>query len=173
MMTIIAYILLLLAALFDLCVMLLRWDVRMQQANEYDNSKYNKWLRDHGELSSPKRLTVLAVLVATCTTMVQMSWMVVVILAAVLLAQGIVMLRRKPDTPLVLNKRAVRLSITAIVITLLAVEFAGYLGSRDSESEAARGAAIVAVMILTVSPLLVMLSNWLLGPIERRINRQQ
>lgn len=173
MMTIIAYILLLAAALFDLCVMLWRWDVRMQQLNGFDNSKYNKWLRDHGELTSPKRLTAIAVLVASCTTMVQMSWMVVMILAAVLIAQGIVMLRRKPEEPLVPSKRVMRLLITAIIIALLIVELAGYLGSRESETEATRAAAIIAVMILTVSPLLVMITNWLLGPIERRINRRQ
>jgi len=173
MITIIAHITLLVAALFGLCAMLLRWDVRVLQLNDYSNSEFNNWLRNSGELSSIKRLAVLAVLVGTCTTMAQASWMVTMLLAAVLIALGIAVLRRKPQEPLTLDKRVARLLFTITIITLLAVELAGYLGSRDSEAEAARGAAIVGVVILTVSPLLTMLANWLLGPIERRINRQR
>ena len=164
-MTITSYIILLAAALIDLCAML-RWDASCMRENDYSQSSYYNLLRTSGELTSLKRLLVLAVLIATCTTMAQMSWIVVILLAAVLVAQGIALLfsRQVEKT----GKRGTALIATGVVITLLLAGAAYGAGRRTAELDGIHAAAITAVMVLAVSPLLTMLCNWLLRPRQRR-----
>lgn len=166
MMTIIANLTLLAAALFALCAML-RWDSLMQLLNGFSNHRYNTWLRQSGELTSIKRLTVLAVLIACFTTMAQTSWIVVMILAAVLVGQGIALFMAKHEKP---DKRVTILLLSALVIAVIAAGAAGYAGSLQSKVIASQSAAITAVMILAVSPLLIMLTSWLLHPILKHGN---
>lgn len=163
MMTIIANITLMIAALFALCAML-RWDLMMQQQNGFSNRRYNAWLRQSSELTSIKRLTVLAVLIGSFTTMAQTSWMVMMILALVLVGQGIALLMAKHDKPIKFDKHMTLLFCVALLITVAIVAATGYLGSRQNMVMASESAAVVAVMILAVSPLLTMLVNWLLHP---------
>jgi len=167
----IAYIVLLLSTLFALCVML-RWDLQMQQQNSYYNSRYRKWLKQSGELTSAKRLLILAALLGVCTTMATMSWIVVVVIALILVALSIGMLRKKHKKPLVFTKRVARIYFTALTIALIAIVLAGYWGNRTSAEDAARCACIVAVLALFWSFAIAMLANWLLGPIERHINNR-
>ena len=169
-MTTIAYITLLIAALFDLSVVLGR-DLTAHQENEFSNRRYNAWLRKSGELSSLRRILVLAVLIGTCTTMAQMSWIVIMILAAVLLAQGIYLLSNNHWKLFGWNSRMARMFFTAIILTLAAVGITGYLGSFTGNEDATRSAAIVAVIILAITPLLTMLTAWLLTPIEKLLGR--
>ncbi len=170
-MLIIANISLLVVALFDLCMML-RYDLLMLHQCEYKNSVYWQRLNNDGEFTSLKRLLALAVLIGACTTMARMSWMVVAILAIVLLAQAIVLMRK----PRVVNqgksnKRRARLFIAATVLALVIVAIVGYVGSLKGELIAAQSAATTALLVLVVSPVLVVLSNWLMGPIERNANK--
>ncbi len=170
-MLIIANISLLVVALFDLCMML-RYDSQVLHQCEYKNSAYWQRLNDASEFTSLKRLLALAVLIGACTTMARMSWMVVAILAIVLLAQAIVLMRK----PCVVNqdksnKRRARLLIAATVLALVIVAIVGYVGSLKGELIAAQSAATTALLVLVVSPVLVVLSNWLMGPIERNANK--
>lgn len=170
-MLIIANISLLVVALFDLCMML-RYDSQVLHQCEYKNSAYWQRLNDASEFTSLKRLLALAVLIGACTTMARMSWMVVAILAIVLLAQAIVLMRK----PRVVkqgksNKRRARLFIAATVLALVIVAIVGYVGSLKGELLAAQSAATTALLVLVVSPVLVVLSNWLMGPIERNANK--
>ena len=87
-MTIIAYTALAAAAILDLLIAM-RQDAIALKNNHFSNNRFYAWLRESDELTSPKRLLFLTVLIACCTTMAQMSWIVVMILALVLLAQGI------------------------------------------------------------------------------------
>ena len=170
-MLIIANISLLVVALFDLCMML-RYDSQVLHQCEYKNSAYWQRLNDASEFTSLKRLLALAVLIGACTTMARMSWMVVAILAIVLLAQAIVLMRK----PRVVNqgksnKRRARLLSAASVLALVIVAIVGYVGSLKGELIAAQSAATTAVLVLVASPVLVTLSNWLMCPIERNANK--
>ena len=60
---------------------------------------------------------------------------------------------------------------TAIILTLAAVGITGYLGSFTGNKDATRSAAIVAVIILAITPLLTMLTARLLTPIEKLLGR--
>ena len=167
--TLIAHIGLLIAALFALCVML-RWDLQMQQQNSYFNSRYSKWLKQSGETTSSRRLVALAVLLGAITTWAQQSWLVVCVLIAVLVIMGVMMLRKRYKKPLVFTRRVGRIYFTALALVLIAVALCAWLGSRDGAENAARCAALMAVLALTLSWAIAMLANWLLKPVERHIN---
>lgn len=161
MMSLIANIALIVAALLDLIV-LLGGDINAHKDNGHSNSKYYNWLSKSGELMSPKRLLLLAVFIATFTTMAQQSWMVVMILAATLLIQAIVLLSQHQWKLMICDKRTVGMLATAIILTLIVIGVVAYVGSRTSVAFASRATAMVAVMILPASPLLSMLVAWLL-----------
>ena len=161
MMTLIANIALLVAALLDMIVML-GIDINAHRNNGHSNSKYNDWLSKSGELLSTKRLLLLAVFVATFTTMAQESWMVVMLLAATLLVQGISLLRQRQWKLIERGKYTGRMLVTAVVLALIAIGVVAYVASRTNVVYASRVTAITAVMILLITPLLTMLVAWLL-----------
>lgn len=169
-MLIIANIILLVGALFGLCVML-RYEIMMLRQCGYKNGAYLQKLNDDGEFTSIQRLLNLAILIGACTTMARMSWMVVLILAAVLFVQAFVMMRKPLVKQFRFKKRQARLYSFAVILTLVFVAVAGYVSSFKGKENAAQIAAMMALLVLVASPVLLMLVNWLICPIERRINK--
>ena len=163
--TLIAFAALLAAALFDLCVMLLPETLALQE-NGHSNGRFYSWPVKGDELTAPRRLLVLAVLIGCCTTMARSSWLVILLLAITLLAQGIILLFSKGTKPSLLKRHGWLVYCTAIVLALLA-SAAGYiLGNHQGTADALESAATIAVILLALSPLLAMLANWLLSPLK-------
>ena len=160
-MNLIANITLLVAALLDMIV-LLGGDITAHRDNGHNNSKYYRWLDKSGEILSPKRLLLLAVFLGTFTTMALESWMVVMILAAVLLAQGIYLLSRRQWKLMAGDKRCWSMLATAMILALIAIGAAAVWGSKTSSVFASRISSMVAAMIPPVTWLLTMLAAWLL-----------
>ena len=170
--TTIANICLLAAALLGLCAML-RWDLQNLQQNDYSNSRYNAWLRESSDLTSPKRLTVIAVLIASFTTMAQMSWMVVMLLAIILACMAVAMLLKRHEKPLKFDSRVARRFITAMILALMMIVGTYYLGKHLNKADVLRPTSMLAMMILAVSPLLTMTANAIFRPLEKnRTNGQ-
>ena len=170
MTTIIANIVLMVAAVLDLC-MILCLDSKMLRQNNYESSRYYKQLMESGEFTSPKRLLAFAVLIGACSTMARMSWIVVLILAAVILAQAIVIgLKIKGEQGLS-EKHSKWLYFATIIISMLLIGLTAYFGNHNSTVEASQVAALVALLLLSASPLVIILVNWLLGPITRHNNK--
>ena len=164
MMNLIANITLLVAALLDMIV-LLGGDIADHRNNGHSNSKYYRWLDKSGELMSLKRLLLLAVFVCTFTTMALQSWIVVMILAATLLIQGIYLLWRRQWKLLDDGKNARQMLFTAIFIVLCAIFGVGQSALRSSVGTtlfASRVTSMAAVMIAPVTWLLTMLTAWVL-----------
>lgn len=161
-MTMIAHICLLVAALAALCAMLL-CDLTALRREGYSNNRFYSWLLESGELTAPKRLTALAVLVGCFTTMARTSWMVVMILAAVLAVLAVVLLMRRDDTKR-LGGRSTRVFIQAMTAAILIVGAGAWVPRMLGETEAdvSEPAALLAVMLVAVSPLLTMCANWLM-----------
>ena len=160
MMNLIANITLLVAALLDMMVLLGGY-IADHRNNGHSNSKYYRWLNKSGEIMSPKRLLLLGVFVGTFTTMAQQSWIVVMILAAVLLAQGIYLLRQRQWKLLDEGKNASRMLFTAMFIVLCAIFGVGLSALRSSVGTAlfaSRVTSMVAVMIVPITWLLTMLT---------------
>jgi CBS domain containing-hemolysin-like protein len=164
MMNLIANITLLVAALLDMIV-LLGGDIADHRNNGHSNSKYYRWLNKSGEIMSLKRLLLLAVFVGTFTTMALQSWIVVMILAATLLIQGIYLLWRRQWKLLDDGKNARKMLFTAIFIVLCAIFGVGQCALRSSVGTtlfASRVTSMAAVMIAPVTWLLTMLTAWVL-----------
>ena len=160
MMNLIANITLLVAALLDMIV-LLGGDIADHRNNGHSNSKYYRWLNKSGEIMSLKRLLLLAVFVCTFTTMALQSWIVVMILAATLLIQGIYLLWRRQWKLLDDGKNARQMLFTAIFIVLCAIFGVGLSALRSSVGTtlfASRVTSMAAVMIAPVTWLLTMLT---------------
>ena len=160
MMNLIANITLLVAALLDMIV-LLGGDIADHRNNGHSNSKYYRWLDKSGELMSLKRLLLLAVFVGTFTTMALQSWIVVMILAATLLIQGIYLLWRRQWKLLDDGKNARQMLFTAIFIVLCAIFGVGQSALRSSVGTtlfASRVTSMAAVMIVPITWLLTMLT---------------
>ena len=157
---------LLVAALLALIAML-RCDLQMMQQVGYSNSRYNAWLKQTGELTSLKRILVLAVLVGTFTSMAVGSWMVIMALTGVLAILAFAMLFRRLERPLILSGRAVRLYVVTLLLGLLIVAAVFVIGDRIGLSDLPRNAATVAIILLAFSPLLMIVANWILHPFER------
>lgn len=159
-MNLIANITLLVAALLDMIV-LLGGDIADHRNNGHSNSKYYRWLNKSGEIMSLKRLLLLAVFVCTFTTMALQSWIVVMILAATLLIQGIYLLWRRQWKLLDDGKNARQMLFTAIFIVLCAIFGVGQSALRSSTGTtlfASRVTSMAAVMIVPVTWLLTMLT---------------
>ena len=159
-MDLIANITLLVAALLDMIV-LLGGDIADHRNNGHSNSKYYRWLNKSGEIMSLKRLLLLAVFVCTFTTMALQSWIVVMILAATLLIQGIYLLWRRQWKLLDDGKNARQMLFTAIFIVLCAIFGVGQSALRSSVGTtlfASRVTSMAAVMIVPITWLLTMLT---------------
>ena len=159
-MNLIANITLLVAALLDMIV-LLGGDIADHRNNGHSNSKYYRWLNKSGEIMSLKRLLLLAVFVCTFTTMALQSWIVVMILAATLLIQGIYLLWRRQWKLLDVGKNARQMLFTAIFIVLCAIFGVGQSALRSSVGTtlfASRVTSMAAVMIVPITWLLTMLT---------------
>ena len=160
MMNLIANITLLVAALLDMIV-LLGGDIADHRNNGHSNSKYYRWLNKSGEIMSLKRLLLLAVFVCTFTTMALQSWIVVMILAATLLIQGIYLLWRRQWKLLDDGKDAKRMLFTAIFIVLCVIFGVGQSALRSSVGTtlfASRVTSMTVVMIVPITWLLTMLT---------------
>ena len=159
-MNLIANITLLVAALLDMIV-LLGGDIADHRNNGHSNTKYYRWLDKSGEIMSLKRLLLLAVFVCTFTTMALQSWIVVMILAATLLIQGIYLLWRRQWKLLDDGKNARQMLFTAIFIVLCAIFGVGQSALRSSVGTtlfASRVTSMAAVMIVPITWLLTMLT---------------
>lgn len=157
-----ANIALLVAALLDMIV-LLGGDITAHRDNGHNNSRYYAWLNKSGELLSPKRLLLLAVFIATFTTMAQQSWIVVMLLAALLLAQGIVLLSSRQWKLMASDKHMGLMLTVAMILSLIAIGIAAHLGNKVSALFASRITSMVAVMLLPITPLLTMFVAWMIG----------
>ena len=159
-MTLISYLSLLAAGLLDLAAMV-RHDMLALQQCGFNSQNYNKLLKENAEIYSTKRLLPLAVLIGACTTMAQMSWIVVLILAAVVLAQALYLLWSKREKSARMGKRSwsvygITLAL-AIIIPALVSHFIP--GDQTKSFSAATYTVLLEVLC---SPVLVMLVNWLL-----------
>lgn len=165
-MTQIAQIILLAAGLFDFLVIL--WhDVLTLQECSFDNTDYSKLLKDSSEFTSPKRLIGLAVLLGLCTNMAMMSWIVVLILAAVLIIQGVEILIREHGKRPKATKRAKRIYVAVIILAALVLAVAtASLYYRGGATDAYRGTALLELLILIGSPFLAKAINGLFGSQE-------
>ena len=162
--TLIAHLAFCAAVLLTLIGMLLK-DTALLQLNHFSNSRFNSHLQEKGELYSVPRLSAIAVLAGSITTMAKESWMVVIILAVVLAILGIYLLSKKRPDASHFNGRATGVYGSSLILSTVAVPAAvSFSMSPDTiNSTYTYETAQAMLLCAVISPLLVILSNWLLG----------
>ena len=144
-----------------------RRDLMMLQQNSYRNERYNRWLQTSQDTTSVMRLVSGAVALAAMSTLsipvVSMS-----LVSVVSLCDAVSLIRRKYKKPLVMTRRAWRILVTMLILSLLFVVPAIFVGLHMDR--ALEYAAVTALCVYCFSHLFTLVANLLLRPVERHIN---
>ena len=144
-----------------------RRDLMMLQQNSYRNERYNRWLKTSQDTTSVMRLVSGAVALSAMSTLsvpvVSMS-----LVALVSLCNAVSLVRRKYKKPLVMTRRAWRIFITMLILSLLFVVPAIFVGLHMGRT--LEYAAVTALCVYCFSHLFALVANFLLQPVERHIN---
>lgn len=139
-------------------------DMMMLQQNSYMNDRYARWFNKSNESTNYIRIGACIALFL-CLVNHLPFWATggcsIVIMAWICIS----LLRRKYKKPLVVTKRVRRLYA---VITLISIVVVGIIGLL---TETVFYAAIAAMALNVISPLIMMFANILLKPVEKYINR--
>ncbi len=144
-------------------------DMMMLQQNSNRNDRYRKWMKESGESTRPSRL--LAMISALFFLAGFSNNRLALGLALILSLCNIVnLLRAKYKKPLVFTKRAIRIYTTAIVLGLVFVLIITLWGVNLTNKLICASCALMAVY--SISYDFILMANWLLKPVERRINKK-
>lgn len=139
-------------------------DLMMLQQNSYRNERYVRWFNQSGESTTLLRLFQAVALF--CLLVRRIPQEITFTLAIIILIWQIVALAgKKYKKPLVWTQRAKRIFFTMAALTVLLVAIAWVFYSMWL-------AAVVIVGLMFVSPVILLTANWLLRPVEKRINRK-
>ena len=162
--SLVAFVIFLAAAIAYLGVML-RWDLQMFQQNSYFPSRYANWFKQNEEQFAVRRLLPVVVAVALLVPFVRDSFYVILILAAVLIAEAWAMLRQKSKIQLKYTKR-IKLQFSLAMLSGICAVVAVALTAGTYE------ACFAATLLVICSPALMLLANWLLTPYRKWENRK-
>ena len=163
MITLITQVILLVALILYVGVAL-KYELQMMQQNSYRNDRYWRWMKNNGDSSSPRRLTLYFLLLIACTPFT--PEIIHPFIAVVLVVFAVRELRMKYKKPVVFTQRATRLYVASWVLVLcIAAVCAG-------ATRCSLHAILVAVLASAAFSWVVMLvANTLMHPIELQINR--
>jgi len=139
-------------------------DLMMLQQNSYRNERYLRWFNQSKESTSMMRLFCMVgfFLIVLGRVPVVLTYPVVIL---ILICQVISLLRRKYKKPLVRTPRVNRIFATMTAMSAVVIALAWVFTGM-------RGAAAFIFALLWMSPLVLLGANWLLRPVERRINKR-
>jgi UDP-N-acetylmuramoyl-tripeptide--D-alanyl-D-alanine ligase len=155
-------IVVLLAGIINLAVVYKR-DLMMLQLNSYRNERYTRWFNQSNESTQYFRLILC---VALFLILIKKFPLYCTATIAAIIAVGtiVTLARKKYKKPLVMTKRASRIFTTMLGLSAICIGVAGIV------SQSWLAPAAVALALAIVSPGVLLLSNWLLRPIEKHIN---
>ncbi len=146
-------------------IQVLRRDLMMLQQNSYRNDRYTRWFNSSGESTRPARIMGCIALFLILVHHIPFG-LSGLVSAAIILGCMISLARRRYKKPLVMTRRAWRILITSLLLAYALTAGAWFLTHNPVTT-------IVVLMALCVaSPFIMLLSNWLLKPVEKSINRR-
>ena len=163
MITLITQIVLLLALIIYVGVAL-KYELQMLQQNSYRNDRYMRWMKNNGDSSSPRRLTLYFLLLISCTRFT--PEIIHPFIAVILVVLAVRELRMKYKKPLVFTQRATRLYIASWVVVLLHTTLWIALTQFDL--------SVVPILLLCAAAfswVVILIANMLMQPIEMQINK--
>ena len=170
-MILICYIIVLLCVLANMLAEFKR-DLMMMQQNSYRNERYMRWLKSSKDSTSyPRLIGICTAFLALVTFTVPLWGMVLIGVFSV--GSALTLTKKKYKKPLVWTKRAIRIYATTLIIAAL-VEAAtaivtlmfGWAG------DIMFNCAVCGILLYCASHMVIMLAIWILGPVERAINRK-
>lgn len=139
-------------------------DLMMLQLNSYRNERYARWFSTSGESTAVLRLVIIAVLfcmVGTLMPFVAASLIAVVVMMWIVIALA----RRKYKKPLVWTNRARRIFVTMWIVSQAIAVICYFL------TMSLKYVAVYEVLLNWISPIILQVSNWMLQPVEKKINK--
>lgn len=162
-----------LAVAFGLANMVMEYRrvLMMLQQNSYRNERYTRWLNASGDTTSMPRLLGMIVLFGSVVKFSTVS-IGIVLMLAFFVVNVVSLARRRYKKPLVWTRRVGRLFWTmAAVSALVAGICVVVLGVAGIEARLFVGAFVLLALYL-LSSVVLLLSNKLLEPVEKSINRR-
>lgn len=147
----------------------LKRDLMMLQQNSNRNDRYRRWMSGAGDSTRPSRLLAM---ISAFFFLVGFSNNVLALgLALILSVCNIVnLLRAKYKKPLVFTKRAIRIYTTSILLVLIFAAIITLWGAGLTQKVICVVFAFMAVYAVSYS--FIIAANWLLQPVESRINKK-
>ncbi len=139
----------------------MKFQLQMMQQNSYRNDRYDRWLKGES-FASLSRLTDLFLLLLLST-----DFYLPVVQGVTIVVTGykiVKALQAKYKKPLVFTKRATRLYIAALLLVVMITALSVSLTTWHNGLR-----VLLAIAIL--APYFMMAANWLMRPVEKRINQ--
>lgn len=130
----------------------MKFQLQMLQQNSYRNDRYNRWLKGES-FASVSRLTDLFLLLLLSTNFLPTFVQIVTI--TVVLTKSVKGLQTKYKKPLVFTKRATRLYIAALSLSLLVAGLAAGLTTLSNGSRALLAIAILAPYFMMTANIIM------------------
>lgn len=152
-------------------VMEFRRSLMMLQQNSYRNDRYSRYLRESGDSTDWMKLGALAVLFIVINTKVP-TLVSSLLMVAYFTLICVRLWRRKYKKPLVWTRRVWRIFVVmAVLAVLVMLPFAILVAKLRTVELIAFYMASELLLIYDVSAWLARVANWLLRPVERKINQ--
>ncbi len=142
----------------------LRRDLMMLQQNSYRNERYMRWLRTSADTTSYIRLFAYITLLIMMAPQLSVAFRCAVALV-VMIINIFNLITATYKKPLVWTPRAKRIYSTAAILTIVAV-MAVWLCTRSL-----MWTGTMLMLTYAVSHIIIMTANWILRPVESRINK--
>lgn len=143
----------------------MRRDLMMLQQNSYMNDRYARWFNQSGESTNYIRIGACIALLL-CLVRHIPFWAGMGCALIIMLWISVSLLKRKYKKPLVVTKRVRRMYALFAALNVIIIALCGIFGKEVYY------AAVAAVALNIISPLVMLLTNLLLRPVETRINRK-
>ncbi len=145
-------------------------DLMMLQQNSNRNDRYIKWIESAGESTSVSRLCFMALSLMCMLRFIPHNVSVVLVAIASIWV-SILLATEKYKKPLVFTKRATRIYLVAIFLLVVCVAGVSLLLGDDLLHMLFVGICVLCISYF-LSYWLIIASNWLLTPVEKRINKK-
>ena len=157
-------IVLLAVAVISLCIVMKR-DLMMFQQNSYRNERYLRWFNQNNESTAMFRILaciVLFMLLVKTIPFVFSAGLGILTMGWI----SISLVRKKYKKPLVFTKRAKRMYSVMCLLSVIIIGLTTVLTANPGIGCA------VAILLVVISPMILLLTNLILKPVEIHINRK-
>lgn len=150
-----------------------RRDIMMFQQNSYRPERYRKWLKQSGDSTNSARIIAILLLFLSLVDF-KITNIVISLIGIFALYYSYILGTRKYKKPLIMTRRATRLYILNLTLTLIIVgiaEIASFFNLFGTFLPL-KTAVVTLLLIYCASHIVILFSNFLLKPIEKNINRK-